>query len=107
MSLNGNIGVKYLGNIGKGKRNSDCAEWWCRGLWVPGKVFEGCLSPAGWWDGGCPGLFTTEGITAVKCGNNVRFLLWVRFGVLIVLHSSFISFVHSAFCCFGSRRTSG
>ena len=47
MSLNGNIGVKYLGNIGKGKRNSDCAEWWCRGLWVPGKVFEGCLSPAG------------------------------------------------------------
>ena len=26
--------------------------------------------------GWCPGLFTTEGITAVKCGNNVRFLLW-------------------------------
>ena len=76
MSLNGNIGVKYLGNIGKGKRNSDCAEWWCRGLWVPGKVFEGCLSPVGGLDGGCPGLFTTEGITAVKCGNNVRFLLW-------------------------------
>ena len=48
----------------------------CGVLWVPGKVFEGCLSPAGWWDGGCPGLFTTEGITAVKCGNNVRFLLW-------------------------------
>ena len=75
MSLNGNIGVKYLGNIGKGKRNSDCAGWWCRGLWVPGKVFEGCLSPVGGLDGGCPGLFTTEGITAVKCGNNVRFLL--------------------------------
>ena len=48
----------------------------CGGMWVPGKVFEGCLSPAGWWVGGCPGLFTTEGITVVKCGNNVRFLLW-------------------------------
>ena len=80
MSLNGNIGVKYLGNIGNGIQTVlggvvvGCGGLWV--LWVPGKVFEGCLSPAGWWDGGCPGLFTTEGITVVKCGNNVRFLLW-------------------------------